>query len=50
MAQAKADAILARIVPGTDFELLRDADMVVEAVFEDRAVKAEVTKKAGHLA
>ena len=45
MAQAKADAILARIVPGTDFELLRDADMVVEAVFEDRAVKAEVTKK-----
>jgi 3-hydroxyacyl-CoA dehydrogenase / enoyl-CoA hydratase / 3-hydroxybutyryl-CoA epimerase len=45
MKQDKADAILARIVPTTDYELLRDADMVVEAVFEDRAVKAEVTKK-----
>ena len=41
----KADAILARITPSTDYELLRDADMVVEAVFEDRAIKAEVTKK-----
>jgi 3-hydroxyacyl-CoA dehydrogenase/enoyl-CoA hydratase/3-hydroxybutyryl-CoA epimerase len=41
----KADAILARITPATDYELLRDADMVVEAVFEDRAIKAEVTKK-----
>ena len=45
MAQDKADAILARIRPATDYELLRDADMVVEAVFEDRAIKAEVTKK-----
>ena len=45
MAQDKADAILARIVPTTDYELLRDADLVVEAVFEDRAVKAEVTRK-----
>lgn len=41
----KADAILARITPSTDYELLRDADMVVEAVFEDRAVKAEVTRR-----
>jgi len=41
----KRDAILARIVPSADFELLRDADLVVEAVFEDRAVKAEVTRK-----
>ncbi|BDI06266.1 3-hydroxyacyl-CoA dehydrogenase NAD-binding domain-containing protein [Sphaerotilus microaerophilus] len=45
MTQDKADAILARITPSTDYELLRDADMVVEAVFEDRAIKAEVTKK-----
>ena len=43
--QAKADAILARITPATDYELLRDADMVVEAVFEDRAIKAEVTRR-----
>jgi len=41
----KADAILARITPTTDYELLRDADMVVEAVFEDRAIKAEVTRR-----
>ena len=44
-SREKADAILARITPGTDYELLRDADMVVEAVFEDRAIKAEVTRK-----
>ncbi len=45
MAQDRMDAILARITPATDYALLRDADMVVEAVFEDRAIKAEVTKK-----
>lgn len=45
MAQDKMDAILARITPSTDYGLLHDADMVVEAVFEDRAVKAEVTRK-----
>ena len=44
MAADKAQAILARITPATDYGLLRDADMVVEAVFEDRAVKAEVTQ------
>ncbi|WP_305807097.1 3-hydroxyacyl-CoA dehydrogenase family protein, partial [Stenotrophomonas sp. YIM B06876] len=41
----KADAILARITPTADYALLKDADMVVEAVFEDRAIKAEVTQK-----
>lgn len=45
MAPEKRDGILARITPSADYELLRDADMVVEAVFEDRAIKAEVTKK-----
>lgn len=44
-SRAEADAILARITPSTDYERLRDADMVVEAVFEDRAIKADVTKK-----
>lgn len=43
--QEKADAILTRITPATDYELLRDADMVVEAVFEDRAIKAEVSRR-----
>src|SRR5262249_54303631 len=38
--------VLARIHPTTDFTRLADVDLVIEAVFEDRAVKAEVTKKA----
>jgi 3-hydroxyacyl-CoA dehydrogenase/enoyl-CoA hydratase/3-hydroxybutyryl-CoA epimerase len=43
--QADADAVLARIVPTADYALLADADLVVEAVFEDSAVKAEVTRR-----
>lgn len=45
MNQEAADAILDRITPSTDYSLLRDADMVVEAVFEDRAIKAQVTRQ-----
>ena len=45
LAAEARDAVLARIHPTTDYEQLRDADMVVEAVFEDRAVKAEVTRR-----
>jgi len=40
------DALLARITPTTDYPALAGCDLVIEAVFEDRAVKAEVTKKA----
>ncbi|KQT85904.1 FAD-dependent oxidoreductase [Aurantimonas sp. Leaf443] len=40
-----AEAVLARIVATPDYEALRDADLVVEAVFEDKGVKAEVTRK-----
>jgi 3-hydroxyacyl-CoA dehydrogenase/enoyl-CoA hydratase/3-hydroxybutyryl-CoA epimerase len=40
------DAQLARIVPTTDFAQLAGCDLVIEAVFEDRAVKAGVTAKA----
>lgn len=43
--QDKADAILARIHPGTDYAALADVEVVVEAVFEDRALKAEITRK-----
>src|ERR1700761_9427567 len=39
------DATLARITPTVQFEDLADCDLVVEAVFEDRAIKAEVTRK-----
>ena len=42
----KRDAHLARITPTTDYALLAGCDLVIEAVFEDRAVKAAVTGKA----
>jgi 3-hydroxyacyl-CoA dehydrogenase/enoyl-CoA hydratase/3-hydroxybutyryl-CoA epimerase len=37
--------VLARITPTTDYGALSDCDLIVEAVFEDPAVKAEVTRK-----
>ncbi len=42
----KKSALLARITPTTSYAGLADCDLVIEAVFEDRAIKAEVTKKA----
>lgn len=45
MTQDKADAILARIHPTTDYAGLADVELVVEAVFEDRGIKAEITRK-----
>jgi 3-hydroxyacyl-CoA dehydrogenase/enoyl-CoA hydratase/3-hydroxybutyryl-CoA epimerase len=45
LAQAKADEILARIHPTSDYADLAGCDLVIEAVFEDRALKADVTKK-----
>lgn len=38
--------MLARIHPTTDYADLADVDLVVEAVFEDSAIKADVTKRA----
>jgi 3-hydroxyacyl-CoA dehydrogenase/enoyl-CoA hydratase/3-hydroxybutyryl-CoA epimerase len=46
LSQDKADVLLARIVATTDYTQLEGAELVVEAVFEDRAVKADVTRKA----
>jgi len=40
------DALLARIAPTADYAQLADCDLVIEAVFEDRAIKAEVTRRA----
>lgn len=40
------EALLARIRPTLDYAQLADADLVIEAVFEDTAVKAEVTRRA----
>jgi 3-hydroxyacyl-CoA dehydrogenase/enoyl-CoA hydratase/3-hydroxybutyryl-CoA epimerase len=42
----KRDALLAHITPTTDYAALAGCDLVIEAVFEDRAVKADVTARA----
>ncbi len=44
--QEQADAILGRIKPTVDYALLEGADLVIEAVFENRGIKADVTAKA----
>jgi len=44
--QEKMDAILARITPTTDYGLLKDVDLIVEAVFENSELKASITKMA----
>jgi 3-hydroxyacyl-CoA dehydrogenase/enoyl-CoA hydratase/3-hydroxybutyryl-CoA epimerase len=46
MTQADSDALLSRITATTGYDGLSKADMVIEAVFEDRAIKADVTKRA----
>lgn len=43
---AKRDATLARVHTTTDYAQLAGCQLVIEAVFEDRAVKAEVTRRA----
>ncbi|MGA2891840.1 MAG: 3-hydroxyacyl-CoA dehydrogenase NAD-binding domain-containing protein [Xanthobacteraceae bacterium] len=42
---ADRDAVLARIKPTADFVELKDCDLVVEAVFEDRKIKEEVISR-----
>ncbi|WP_432470226.1 3-hydroxyacyl-CoA dehydrogenase NAD-binding domain-containing protein [Amphritea sp. HPY] len=44
--QEKMDTVLARINATTDYNQLSDVTLIVEAVFEDRGVKAEVFAKA----
>jgi len=39
------DTVLARITPTVQFEDLAGCDLVIEAVFEDRAIKADVTRR-----
>jgi 3-hydroxyacyl-CoA dehydrogenase/enoyl-CoA hydratase/3-hydroxybutyryl-CoA epimerase len=43
---ADKDALLARIKATADYSELKGCDLIIEAVFEDRAVKAEATQKA----
>ncbi|MEL0038180.1 MAG: 3-hydroxyacyl-CoA dehydrogenase NAD-binding domain-containing protein [Halieaceae bacterium] len=42
LSQDQVEAIMSQIKPSTHFEDLADADMVIEAVFENLAVKKEV--------
>ncbi|HQR49651.1 MAG TPA: 3-hydroxyacyl-CoA dehydrogenase NAD-binding domain-containing protein, partial [Steroidobacteraceae bacterium] len=43
--QADAEAVLARIKPTTSYDELAGCDLVIEAVFENRDIKADVTRK-----
>ena len=43
---ANRDALLARITTTADYAALADCDLVIEAVFEDRSVKAECYARA----
>jgi 3-hydroxyacyl-CoA dehydrogenase/enoyl-CoA hydratase/3-hydroxybutyryl-CoA epimerase len=47
MALADGEKLLAHIHPSADYADLNGCDMVIEAVFEDRDVKAEVMARAG---
>ena len=44
--QTQADEILAHITPTTNYADLSGCELVIEAVFEDRGIKAGVTKAA----
>jgi 3-hydroxyacyl-CoA dehydrogenase / enoyl-CoA hydratase / 3-hydroxybutyryl-CoA epimerase len=43
---ADRDALLAHIAPTADYVALKDCDLVIEAVFEDRKIKEEVIGRA----
>ncbi len=47
LSRTAADEIVARVTPATDYAALDGADLIIEAVFENRAVKADVTVQAG---
>jgi 3-hydroxyacyl-CoA dehydrogenase / enoyl-CoA hydratase / 3-hydroxybutyryl-CoA epimerase len=45
MKGAERDALLEKIAPTADYGALKDCDLVIEAVFEDRKVKSDVIAK-----
>ncbi len=45
MKGADRDALLERIAPSADYAALKDCDLIIEAVFEDRKVKSDVIAK-----
>ena len=46
MTQEKHDALLAMVTATTDYAHVKGSDLVVEAVFESREIKADVTRKS----
>jgi 3-hydroxyacyl-CoA dehydrogenase / enoyl-CoA hydratase / 3-hydroxybutyryl-CoA epimerase len=46
LTQDKYDALLALVVPTTDYDHIKGSDLVIEAVFENREIKADVTRRA----
>jgi 3-hydroxyacyl-CoA dehydrogenase/enoyl-CoA hydratase/3-hydroxybutyryl-CoA epimerase len=46
IGEAEARFIVERVQPTADYARLADAELVIEAVFENREVKAEVTRRA----
>jgi 3-hydroxyacyl-CoA dehydrogenase / enoyl-CoA hydratase / 3-hydroxybutyryl-CoA epimerase len=46
MTADKAAATLALVTATTDYEQIKGSDLVIEAVFENREIKAEVTRRA----
>jgi 3-hydroxyacyl-CoA dehydrogenase / enoyl-CoA hydratase / 3-hydroxybutyryl-CoA epimerase len=45
LTQEEGAALLSRLTPSADYADLKDADLVIEAVFEDRAVKKAVIEQ-----
>jgi 3-hydroxyacyl-CoA dehydrogenase/enoyl-CoA hydratase/3-hydroxybutyryl-CoA epimerase len=45
MKSAERDGLLSLITPSADYGALKDCDLVIEAVFEDRKIKADVIAK-----
>ncbi len=45
MKSAERDGLLSLITPTPDYGALKDCDLVIEAVFEDRKIKSEVIAK-----
>ena len=46
ITQDKFDALLGSVTATTDYDLIKGSDLVIEAVFESREIKADVTKRA----
>jgi len=46
ITQDKYDALLGSVIATTDYDLIKGSDLVIEAVFENREIKADVTKRA----